>query len=256
MATRTFASMVPQVLPSVPGAPQPLVIKYIRDAAIRTCETSLLWRHAQPTFVLQPGSHENFFNKPAETAVHAVLRALCNDQPLTRITLEDAIDTFPAWADRFNGLNGDQLWALTTPDTLNAEEYNELLYNGATDIELPPEATEGGGTPLVITQITPDKYVVLPMPDDVEPYTLRLFYALKPTKTASGMDEAIFDELEDTIIHGALQQLLVMPKVVWNDPDLAGYHARQYLKLVTERRARANLGNARGSMTVRYPGFA
>lgn len=255
MATRTFASLVPQVLPSVPGAPQPLVIKHIRDAAIRACETSLMWRYTEPPFVLQPGSHENFFRKPPETAVHVLFRGTCNDRPLPRMTLEDAIDVYPQWADRYNGLSGEQLWALTAPETLNAEEYNELLFNGDTDIELPPEATEGGGSPRFVTQVSPDKYIVLPLPDAVEEYTLRLWYALRPTKAASGMDEAVLDELEDTIVHGALQHLLVMPKVAWNDRELAGYHARQYLKTVTERRARANLGNARGAMTVRYPGF-
>ena len=64
------------------------------------------------------------------------------------------------------------------------------------------------------------------------------------------------DELEQVIVHGALQQLLVMPKVVWNDNTLAAYHARQYLSLVNERRARANLNNSRSSLTARMVPFA
>jgi hypothetical protein len=256
MATRTFASLVPLVQPSVPGAPQPLVIKHIRDAAIRACETSLMWRYTEPPFALQPGTHENFFRKPAETAVHAVFRATCNDRLLTRTTLEEAIDMYPEWADRFGGLSGDQLWALTDPDTLNAEEYNEQLFNGDTDIELPPEALVGGGEPRIITQLTPDKYIVLPLPNDEQAYNVRLFYALKPTRSASGMDETILNELEEVVIHGALQQLLVIPRAVWNDKLLAAYHAKQYLHRVTERRARANLGNVRSSLAVRYNNFA
>ena len=255
MATKTFASMVPQVAPSVPGAPQPLIIQHIRDAAIRACETSALWRYTEPVFTLQPGSHENFFRKPPDTAVHVVLRALCNNQPLERMTLEDAIDKYPAWADRFAGLTGEQLWALTAPETLNAEEYNELLYNGDTVVTLPEEATEGGSTPRAITQISPDKYVVLPMPDD-QAYSMRLFYVLKPARNSTGMDETIANELEQIITHGALQQLLVMPKVVWNDNTLASYHARQYLSLVNERRARANMNASRASMTARMVPFA
>jgi hypothetical protein len=250
MAVKTFAALVPQVAPSVPGAPQPLIIKHIRDAAIRACETSLLWRYAEPTYALQPGSHENFFRKPNETAVHAVFRAMCNNRTLERLTLEDALDKYPQWADRYNGLSGEELWALTPSNSLNTEEYNNLLYNGSTDIDIPPEATAGGSTPCSITQISPDKYVVLPLPDD-QVYTMRLFYALKPTRNASGMDETIMDELEQVIAHGALQQLLVMPKVVWNDNTLASYHARQYLSLVNERRARANLNNSRASLTAR-----
>ncbi|MEN6644310.1 MAG: hypothetical protein ABFE08_17865 [Armatimonadia bacterium] len=256
MALRMFDTLVPLVLPSVPGAPYPLVLKYIREAAIRACETTLLWRHAEPPFVLQPGSYENFFRKPIGTVVHVVFRASCNDQPLARVSFEDALDMYPAWAQRFNGLTPDQLWAGTDPDTLNAEEFNEQLFNGDADINLPPEATEGGGSPRIFTQINPDKYVVLPLPNDEQPYTLKLFYALKPTKVATGMDETILDELEDVVIHGALQHLLVMPKVVWGDPMMASYHAKQYLKTVTERRARANLGNSRATLTVRFNDFA
>lgn len=256
MATKTFASLLPMIAPSVPGAPQPLILKHIRDAAIRACETTLLWRYAEPPFVLQAGTHENYFRKPVDTTVHAVFRASCNDQPLARVALEDALDMYPAWAQRFNGLSGSEIWALTDPDTLNAEEFNEQLFNGDTDLVLPPEAVEGGGSPRIITQLNPDKYIVLPFPNTEQTYTLKLFYALKPSKSASAMDETIMDELEDVIIHGALQQLLVMPKVVWNEPVLASYHAKQYLKTVTERRARANLGNVRATLSVRYNDFA
>lgn len=256
MATLTFSSLLPLVTPSVPGAPQPLVLKHIRDAAIRACETSLAWRYTPPPFPLQPGTHENFFVKPPETAVHVLFRATCNDNQLARLTLEDAIDLYPEWADRFNGLSGDEIWALTQPDTLNSDEFNEQLYNGSTAITLPSAATEGGGEPRHITQLTPDKYIVLPMPGTDAIYTLRMFYALKPTKTATGMDETVMNELEDIIVHGALQQLLVMPKVVWNDNVLAAYHAKQFLYRLSERRARANLGNNRSSLTARGGLFA
>lgn len=256
MATVAFSTLLPKVLPTVPGAPQPLVIQHIRDAAIRACETSLLWRYTPVPFQFQPGSHENMFPKPPDTLVHVLISAMCNDYPLTPLRLEDALAMYPAWADRFNGLTGDELWQLTAPEGMNAEEYNELLYGGSTDITLPPEAYAGGSEPRFITQLTPEKYIVMPMPDGEKTYTLRMFYALKPSKTATGMDGAILDELEDVIIHGALQQLLVMPKVVWQDTTLASYHAKQFLFRLTERRARANLGNNRASLTARGMSFA
>jgi hypothetical protein len=78
-----------------------------------------------------------------------------------------------------------------------------------------------------------------------------MFYALKPTKTATAMDEVVFNDLEEAIFHNALQHLLVLPQVSWSDRELAAYHAKQYIFHVTERRSRANLGDQRGSMTVR-----
>jgi len=43
----------------------------------------------------------------------------------------------------------------------------------------------------------------------------------------------------------------VLPDKNWSDRELASYHAKQYLYKTTERRARANIGAARASMSVR-----
>jgi hypothetical protein len=106
-----------------------------------------------------------------------------------------------------------------------------------------------------VCQLSPDKYIVLPLPDNDRTYTVRMFVALKPKKSATGMDETAFDDLEETIMHGALQHLLVLPNTNWSDRELASYHAKQYSYNVSERRARANLGNMRGMMRVRMQPF-
>lgn len=256
MSIRPFTSLLSKITPSVPGAPQPLVIQYIRDVAIRACETSLAWRYVEAPFAIQPGSYVNYFNKPEGTDVHVLFRVTCNGQILRRATLEDAIDMYPEWAEQFNGLTADEIWAQTPTTSINEDEYNDVQYNGSTTITLPAAASENGGEPRVVTQISPDQYVVLPMPGTDNVYTMRMFYALKPSRTATGMDDIVMNELEDVIVHGALQQLLVMPKVVWNDNTLASYHARQYLARVNERRARFNLNNSRSGLTARGNGFA
>jgi hypothetical protein len=103
--------------------------------------------------------------------------------------------------------------------------------------------------------VTPDKYIILPLPNNDKPYRCRMFLALKPKKTATGMDEVIFDDLEEVILHGALQHLLVLPNQAWSDRELAAYHAKQYTFQTAERRARANLGNVRGMMRARMQPF-
>jgi len=110
-------------------------------------------------------------------------------------------------------------------------------------------------TPQAITQISPDKYIILPLPDNKRVYKCRMFLALKPKHNATGMDSVVFDELEEVIMHGALQHLLVLPDQPWSDRELAAYHARQYVFQIAERRARANLGNVRGLMRVRMQPF-
>lgn len=223
MATRDFKDLITRINPSTPGCPQETMFQYIRDAAIRACERTLAWRYTQPKFNLTAGTPQYNYNKPFDTEVHAVFAAWMNDNPLDRLTLDEAINRYPAWADTY-----------TTAS--NIAEY--------------------GSEPQAITQLSPHQFVVLPLPDAEKTYTMRMIYALKPSRTATAMDEIIYNDLEEVIMHGALQHLLVLPNTNWSDRELASYHAKQFVSQVTERRARANLGNSRGSLSVQFPGFA
>lgn len=253
MTERTFASLVPRVSASAPGCPYPTVLQHIRDAAIRACERSLAWRYMPPLFALQPGVHEYFFEKPANTEVHAVLGALLNGRPLTVRTLEQAIADYPQWADLYNGLTAQQLWAQAgNPSTFNQDPFNAATFNANPSVTLPAAALEGASEPRVLTQVSPAQYIVLPLPDDTTAYQMRMFLALRPTRAATGMSEVVLNELEDAIVHNALQHILLLPDSPWSSERLATYHAKQYTSQITERRARANLGNARGVLRVRY----
>lgn len=256
MATRLFTDLLPKILPSAPGCPQPLAVQHIRDAAIRVCERTLAWRYVQPKFNLLPGVHEYIYDKPVDSEVHVLFEAMVNDRPLERLTLEQALYKYPEWADLYSGEDPATLWSLTPSGAYNTYEYNEGLFNENAAFVLPDAVVAAASEPRSLTQLTPDKYIVLPLPDNAKSYTVRMFYALKPTRTAAGMDAVIFDDLEDVIVHSTLQQLLVMPGVAWSDRELASYHAKQGLFTLTERRARANLGNARGTLTAVYPKFA
>lgn len=249
MADRLFSSLIPRINTSVPGCPQPLMEQAIRNAAIKTCERTLVWRHAEMPYNLSPGVHQYFYRKPQNADVHVVFDAAINGYPINRLTLEQALYQYPAWADLYGGVDFDELW--TTSGAFNEAPYNDQEFNSGATFQMPEEAMEQASEPRAVTQLTPDQFIVLPLPDDEKAYTLRLIYALKPKRAATGMPEYLLNELEDAIFHGALQELLVLPNEAWGDRELAAYHAKQYLSYVTERRARANLGNVRGSMTVK-----
>jgi hypothetical protein len=256
MADRTFASLVPRVQASVPGCPNATIVQYIRDSAIRTCERTLFWRYQVPLFNLLPGVSEYAYNKPVNTDVHAMFEAVVNKRPLERLTMEKAIELYPQWADLYSGQDPAVAWSLTpSTGTFNAPEYNEVLFNDQPTYTVPDAIVADASTPQSITQVTPDKYVILPLPDAQRTYQCRMFLALKPKRNATGMDEFIMDELEEVIMHGALQHLLVLPNQAWSDRELAAYHAKQYVYQTSERRARANLGNVRGTMRARMQPF-
>jgi len=223
MATRPFSTLSAKVSASVPGCPYPLVVQYIRDAAIRVCERALVWRYEQPAFSLTPGVYQYSFNKPDDTQVQAVLSATLNDTPLEILTLDNATKLYPKWP------------ILSTTSTAIAENGTE---------------------PRSLAQVDTYRYVVLPAPDAAVAYSLRMIYALKPSRSALEMEESVFNEYELPILHSALQNLLVMPKTEWADRELATYHAKQFVFTMGEARAQANLGVFRGTMSVRFPPFA
>jgi len=257
MADREFTSLIPRISPSVPGCPQPTIVQSIQAAAIRMCELTLAWRHVEPRFDLQPGVPEYHYRKPPNTDVHALFEATLNNYPLDKLTLENALDLYPQWVDLYSGLTAEQVWQNAESNAFNSDTYNTQPFNGASNpIQIPEEALEHATVPRALCQITPDKYIVLPLPDDENPYTMRMFYALKPKRTSTGMDEVILSELEDIIVHATLETLLVLPDSSWTDRELAAYHGRKALAYSVERRARANLGNQRATATVRMMPWA
>ena len=256
MADRAFASLVTRVNPSVPGCPYPMILEYVRNSAIRTCERTLAWRYQPPLFNLLPGVHEYPYNKPANSDAHVMFEVVVNNRPLERLTMEKAIELYPQWADLYSGEDPSVVWSLTPPSgSFNGSQFNQSQFNGSSTYVLPDAIVADASTPQAITQISPDKYIILPLPDAQATYRCRMFLALKPKKTATGMDEVAFDDLEEVIMHGALQHLLVLPNQAWSDRELAAYHAKQYVFQIAERRARANLGTNRGMMRTRMQPF-
>ena len=268
MATRAYTSLLDRVTLHAQHCPTPVIEQALSRAAIRACERTLLWRHAEPLRTLDPGVHVYDYAKPADSDVHAVFGAYLNDYPLDRITLEQALERYPAWADLYSGEAFASLWSSAGGSLVGMPEFDEAPFDGPSGYTTSEASTTDGSTPRAVCQITPDKFVVLPLPDDEQTYRLRMFYALRPTRTATGLPEAVFDELEDAIYHSALHEIMTTPGTTWVGADVsdsraasmraekARYHAQQFAVEVAQRRARANLGNARGSMSVQMRPFA
>jgi hypothetical protein len=223
METRAFSTLSAKVSASAPSCAYPVVVDYIRDSAIRVCERTLAWRYTAPPITLTPGRAEYDFAAPPDTMVQAVVRTDINGTPAQVLSYDAAAAMITEWP------------ATTT---------------------VPAEIAELGSEPRMIAQVGANRYRVFPMPDAERTYTLSMTFALKPTRSSSDMDQAVFDEFEDAILHGALQHLLVLPNVDWTDRELAAYHAKQFLFAVTSARAKTNLGAFRSALVVRGPKFA
>ncbi len=214
---RSFSDVVNRLSPSVPGCPTPVIEQYVRDAAIEACERTLAWRYEQPAIRLVTGAYDYEFDTPDDAEVHAFITATVNDKRLTPVTLEQLYDLYPKWPHQA------------------ANEYAEPRY---------------------VTQLDPDHFSVAPLPDASQNYDVRMIVCLKPLRTATKMDKTFLDELENVIMHGALQHLLVLPDRTFSDRELASYHAKQFAYKLSERRARTNLGVGKASMRVQAQKFA
>jgi hypothetical protein len=54
---------------------------------------------------------------------------------------------------------------------------------------------------------------------------------LKPSTSAAGIDDDIFNEYREAIVHGALSRLMLSPKKPYSSPPLATYHQQQFVVL-------------------------
>lgn len=218
MADRTYADLVSQIMTSVPGASTPLITNQVRSTAIEVCERTLAWRFNLADVTLVAGTYAYAYVTPSNSEVHTIFTATVNEGTILRKT---TLETFQRrWPDY--------------PSTVTAKR----------------------SSPQEFMTISPAGYQILPVPDATATYTLRMHAALRPTKGSTGFDDVFFNDLEGVIIHGVLQQLLVLPDQMWSDRELAAYHAKQFVFEVAERRARATLGSARASPSIQMNAWA
>lgn len=84
---------------------------------------------------------------------------------------------------------------------------------------------------------TPSGLRLVPKPDLVG--TLTLIVALKPDDDAIGIDDEIYQEYREAIIHGAKARLMLSPRKPYTDAALASFHMGQFTAKTTAAGIRA-----------------
>lgn len=222
MPDRSFISLENKLAANVPGCPRPTIEQFVRDIAIEVCEKTLVWRFEQDIVVLTPGIYEYEYEVPTNSEVVAVIHAALLSGGVYAGTLDPVV-----------------------------QEDLHRLYP-----DWPSNDIAKRSSPRVIGQFNPDHFVVAPVPDATNPYSVKMFLALRPTQDATGMDKTALDEVEQLITHGVLQHLHTIPDKSWTDYGVASYHAKQYSYKTALRRAKANLGVSRAPLSVRAVPFA
>jgi len=88
--------------------------------------------------------------------------------------------------------------------------------------------------------------VIFPTPE--ENVQLKVYAVLKPSRSATGVEDWIYETFADNIVSGTIAQLAMIPGKEWSDIALAGMHKGLYERAITNARIRDFRGV---NMTVR-----
>jgi hypothetical protein len=247
MANTLYSSLSSRIAQEVKDCPEYLITNLVRDTVIKICSEMSIWKYAVPKFNLIPGVFEYDFSTPTNTEVVQIIRAVVNNQVLKALTLEQAVDYYPEWADIYAGVDLETLWGGVPTSTLNDDTYNETPYDGDISYEL---EVKGAGMPQAICQVDLNRFIVLPLPDSNTEYSLRMFVSLRPTRDSISVNSDVFNEIRDLVIDYVLANLYKMKDVSWTDPNLSVVCLRQYTFKSGQLRAKANISAAKGSLRV------
>ena len=78
--------------------------------------------------------------------------------------------------------------------------------------------------------------VIFPTPE--ENVQLKVYAVLKPSRSATGVEDWIYETFADTIVSGTIAQLAMIPGKEWSDIALAGMHKGLYERAITNARIR------------------
>jgi hypothetical protein len=124
-------------------------------------------------------------------------------------------------------------------DFSRAEADREISGRDRTGI---PEYVRAGAMSLILT------------PTPGTSGTLAMTVALKPSPDAAGIDDSIFDEYREAIVHGALARLMLSPKKPYTNMQLAQYHEQLFAIRVADAGMRAARGHTRMPLQTRIMG--
>ena len=99
MAT-TYESLLPEVLPMVPGCPDSLIIQHIRAATIELCEKSSVYQQQLDAISTVSGLYEYEFDAPASTSVHKLVWGVLEGDALEPVSSGMLEQRVPDWRNQ------------------------------------------------------------------------------------------------------------------------------------------------------------
>jgi hypothetical protein len=105
------------------------------------------------------------------------------------------------------------------------------------------------GAPQGFLNDAPDTITILPAPDRAYSVTARV--STKPSRTATQVDDQLYEDWCDGIVDGALARLHGMPHQPFTDPKLQATHFALYQQAVNRAMLAAEKGRNRAEQRIR-----
>lgn len=216
MATTPYSALTPRVAIHVKQCPNVVIERALADTGVEFCESSLAWR-VFPTNISTISGDYTYS-----------VSGLPTDSELSHIIYAH------------NGNN---------PLEILTVEQIAYQYPG-----WPDTTADALSEPRVLTLVSPLTISTVPVPDGV--YTISLFVAIKPTRTAIGVEDTIVNEWLDAFVFGAVHKLLMQAGMPWADDKTAIYYGKMWRHYTLLARAKANKSLTRANLNVTMVPFA
>lgn len=133
-------------------------------------------------------------------------------------------------------------------------DKRRLEAKGAGELsELYGDFMQMDGAPRYFVQDRPDQLIIVPRPASMLPYGggITAKVAIKPKRTATGLDSFIHERYLDAITHGAKFRLFIMRKKPWTDTGAAADQKTLFDAAVNKAKLDAEKGFAGARMRVK-----
>lgn len=218
---KALTAFLPWVEPHVLGAPQPLILQALRDSCIELCERANIIQtvDVQDVTAALP---DYDVAAPSQQRLTTVIAVTYLNQRLTPVA-SDMVDAGGAMR--------------AGVDTAVAPSF---------------------GTPTSFYQSSPsDRGIHLwPVPDVTAPGALAIRAAFAPTRTATQVEDVLFDEWISVVVSGALAQLHSVPDQIFTNLRAAERHGQAAYAGIRSAAAEARTGSTRGSLRIKGRRFA
>lgn len=221
---KAFSELVSEVLQDCQQAPEPLIQRAARNAVIEFCEQTLCIRRTLDPITIEADVPTYVLTPEANTLIIEVMSAQINDYDPLVPSSQDQLDlwwqtpsqsliNFTSWIDDDEDLTGGNSWRQFT------QSIPECYYIDKNNADY--------------------RMRLVGIPTDTIADALNVVVALKPSRSATQIDDWFIEDHYLRLLDGARAKMLMMPGRPWTNPNLAAVYAEQFGSAIIEQKGKS-----------------